>query len=75
MPDFGVDQARKRVVDAMYAGKWETVEQELLAYGAAARADERMRVIEDAVAALKACVGDDGSCSSTDCIDAVRRLQ
>jgi|SRR5579884_889740 hypothetical protein len=75
MPDFGVDQARQRVVDAMYAGKWDEVDRELLAYGAAVRADERARAIADVLDALKDCGGDDGTCSLSDCLAAVRRLQ
>ena len=75
MPDFGVDQARQRVIDAMYGGKWELVDQELLAYGAAVRADERARVLADVRTALEDCGGGDRTCTVSDCLAAVRRLQ
>ena len=75
MPDFGVDQAQLRVRDAFYSGKWDLVDNALLAYGAAVRADERYRALEDAIAALQDCGRSDGTCSASDCVAAVRRLQ
>ena len=75
MPDFGIDQARQRVLEAMYAGKWETVPAQLTAYGAAVRAEERFLALADALAALQDCGGEDGSRPVGECLDAVRRLQ
>jgi len=75
MPDFGVETARQRVLDAMYAGKWETVDAALLAYGAAVRADERYRALQDALDAVKDCAGDDPPPAVNACLNAVRQLQ
>jgi hypothetical protein len=75
MPDFGVEQARRRALEAMQAGKWETVPAQLDAYGAAVRAEERFLVLADALAALQDCGGKDGSRAVGECLDAVRRLQ
>ena len=78
MPDFGTDQARARVIDAMHAGKWDIVDAQLTAYAAAVRADERYRAISDALVALQDIEnrGDgDTAPSLTDCVEAVRRLQ
>ncbi len=75
MPDYGIDEARGRVIDAMHAGKWDSVDAQLTAYGAAVRADERYRALADALAALQDCAGQDGGRSVRDCLDAVRKLQ
>ncbi len=75
MPDFGIDQARGRVTEAMHAGKWDQVDAQLTAFAAAVRADERHRAIADALAALEDCGGDDGARPVSGCMDAVRRLQ
>jgi hypothetical protein len=75
MPDFGVDQARQRVLEAMSSGKWEKVPDQLTAYGAAVRAEERFLALADALVALRECGGEDGSRPVGECLDAVRRLQ
>jgi hypothetical protein len=75
MTDFGVEQARQRVLSTMYAGNWEAVDAQLTAYGAAVRAEERARVVAEALAALRDCAGDDSSKPVTDCLGAVARLQ
>lgn len=75
MPDFGLDRARERVIDAMHSGRWDSVDAQLTAYAAAVRADERYRALAEALTALQECGGEDGSRAVRDCLDAVRRLQ
>jgi hypothetical protein len=75
MPDFGIDQARGRVIDAMHTGKWDSVDAQLTAYAAAVRADERYRALADALAALQDLGGGDTGPTLTQCLDAVRRLE
>ncbi|GEM_PF-1902165 len=74
MPDFGVDQARQRVLDALHSGRWESVDAQLSAYGAAVRADERHRVLSEALAALQDCIDRETGCSAADCLAVVRHL-
>ncbi len=75
MPDFGIDQARARVIDAMHAGKWDIVDAQLTAFAAAVRADERYRALADALTALQDLGGGDTAPTLPQCLDAVRRLQ
>ena len=72
---FNADGARQRVINAMRAGKWDIVEQQLTAYAAAVRAEERHRAIGEALDALKECGGDDGDVPLRDCLDVVERLR
>ena len=71
---FGIDEARARILDAMHAGKWETVDAQLTAYAAAVRAAERHQAIGEALAALKEC-GDDDATPVRDCLAAIERLR
>jgi hypothetical protein len=75
MPDFGIDGARQRVIEAMHAGRWDSVDAQLTAFAAAVRADERYRVVEEAIAALKDCAGDEANRPVAACLEAVRGLQ
>lgn len=75
MPSFGVDAARQRVLDAMYAGNWQIVDEHLSAYAAAVRAEERHRAIGEAIEALQACGGDDGSTPVRECLPRLERLR
>ena len=75
MPDFALDQAHRRVLDAMHDGNWERVDAQLTAYAAAVRADERYRAIAEALAALQDCAGGDAGPFTSNCLDAIRRLQ
>ncbi len=75
MANFGVQQARERILDTMYAGKWDAAAADVEAYGAAVRAEERFRALRDALDALKQCADEDPSRTVESCIDAVRRLQ
>ena len=72
---FGVSDARRRVLEAMRTGKWDTVAAELTAYAAAVRAEERHRAIGEAIEALTDCGGEDGAALVRDCLDAVERLR
>ena len=72
---FGVDQARRRILDAMKAGKWDVVEAHITAYGAAIRAEERHRAIGEAIEALKECGGDEGETPARDCLAELERLR
>ena len=72
---FGVDQARARVITAMRAGKWDIVDEQLTAFAAAVRADERHRAIGEALDTLKDCGGDDGERPVGECLQAVERLR
>jgi hypothetical protein len=75
---FGVEQARQRVLDAMYAGNWEIVDDYLTRYAAAVRAEERSRAIGEAVDALRVCAGDEDDeppRPARECIAAVERLR
>jgi hypothetical protein len=72
---FGVEEARRRVLDAMKTGKWDIVEEQLTRLTGAVRADERYRVIGEALEALKVCGGDDGAAPVRDCLEAVERLR
>lgn len=72
---FGVDDARRRVLEAMRMGKWDIVDAQLTAYAAAVRAEERNRAIGEAIEALKDCGGDDGASPVRDCLGAVERLR
>ena len=72
---FNVEGARARVLEAMRTGKWDIVEQQLTAYAAAVRAEERHRVVGEALDALKDCGGDDGQAPVRDCLAAVERLR
>lgn len=73
--DFGVQRAKQRVLDAMYAGNWQIVDEHLTAYGAAIRAEERYRAIGDALEALERCGGEEGETPVRDCLAAVERLR
>ncbi len=75
MMTFGIDDARRRVLDAMKSGKWDIVEAQLTAYAAAVRAEERYRAIGEAIETLKDCGGDEGATPVRDCLDAVERLR
>jgi hypothetical protein len=72
---FNVEGARARVLEAMRTGKWDIVEQQLTAYAAAVRAEERHRAIGEALEALKECGGDDGQAPVRGCLAAVERLR
>ena len=72
---FGVEQARRRVLEAMRSGKWDIVELHLTAYAAAVRAEERHRAIGEALEALQDCGGDEGAAPVRDCLPAVERLR
>lgn len=76
MPEFGVEQARQRVLDTMYAGNWQNVDAQLTAYGAALRAEEHARTLDEAIAALKdyADAHDDQRDAVQACIQVVQRL-
>ncbi len=71
----GVDEARRRILDAMKSGDWEVVEAQITAYGAAIRAEERSRAIGEALDALRECGDDDGAAPVRDCLAAVERLR
>jgi hypothetical protein len=71
---FNVDGARDRILEAMHTGKWDIVEQQLTAYAAAIRAEERHRAIGEALEALKEC-GDEREIDVQDCLAAVERLR
>ena len=73
--DFGTERARARVIDAMRAGKWDIVEQQLTAYAATLRAEERHRAIGEAIAALRDCGGDEGDRPVRECLDALEQLR
>ncbi len=75
--DFGLDQARARVLDAMHTGKWDIVDVYLTRYAAAVRAEERYRAIGEAMEALRALGNDDGDAQVPlpACITAVERLR
>ncbi len=75
MPDFGLDQAHQRVLDAMHGGDWERVDAQLTAYAAAVRADERAQALAEALAAVQDCAQEDPGRLASDCLDALRRLQ
>jgi hypothetical protein len=49
-----VQGARERLLEAVRSGNWERVPDEVDAYGAAVRADERKRAIDGAIEALRA---------------------
>ena len=72
---FNVEGARARVLAAMRTGKWDIVEQELTAYAAAVRAEERHRVIGETLEVLTECGGEDGDTPVRDCLSAVERLR
>ncbi len=76
MPEFGVEQARQRVLDTMYAGNWQNVDAQLTAYGAAVRAEERRHTLDEALAALKdyADAHEDQRDCVQACIGVVQRL-
>ncbi|HLZ68672.1 MAG TPA: hypothetical protein VKV26_02065 [Dehalococcoidia bacterium] len=74
MPDFGVDQAKQRVTDALRSGNWQSVDAQVTAYGAAVRAEARWQALQEAIAALQDIAEKDGG-SVADCLAAVRRLQ
>ena len=75
MPTFNVDGARARALAAMREGKWEIVEQELTAYAAAVRAEERHRVVGEALEALTDCGGEDGERPVRECLAVLERLR
>jgi len=70
---FGIDEARQRVIDAMHAGRWSVVDDNLTAYAAAVRADERHKAIDEAVQAVRDSADRDNA-TATDCLTAVQRL-
>lgn len=72
---FNVGEARARAIEAMRSGKWDIVDQELTAFAAAVRAEERHRAIGEALDALRDCGGDNGDRPVRDCLDAVERLR
>jgi hypothetical protein len=57
--DGGTDSARARLIDTVRTGNWERIPAEVDAYGAAVRADERRRAVDDAVEAIKKVFGED----------------
>jgi hypothetical protein len=75
MAEFGVAQARQRVLDAMYAGNWQIVDEHLTAYAAAVRAEERHRAIGEALETLQACGGEEGDTPVRDCLPLIERLR
>ncbi|MFN8557011.1 MAG: hypothetical protein U0531_06565 [Dehalococcoidia bacterium] len=48
------------MLDAMRTGKWDIVEQQLTAYAGAVQAEERHRVVGEALEALEECGGEEG---------------
>jgi hypothetical protein len=53
-----VQAARTRLLETVRSGDWERVPDQADAYAAAVRADERRRVVDDALEAIKAVFGD-----------------
>ncbi len=72
---FGVQQARERVLTVIREGKWEWIEDQLTRYAGAVRAEERHRVVGEALEALTACGGEDGDTPVRDCLAAVEALR
>lgn len=73
--EFGVGEARERVLKEMHAGNWEYVDDLLTRYAGAVRAEERHRVVGEAIEALTECGGEDGDTPARDCIAALERLR
>jgi hypothetical protein len=59
MAESPVQTARERLLQAVQSGDWERVPAEADAYAAAVRADERRRVVSEALDAVRAVFGDD----------------
>lgn len=78
MPD-GVEGARERLLEAVRSGDWARVPREADAYGAAVRADERRRVLDDVTQTLESVFDADPDGSGREwrdrCIAAVERLR
>lgn len=72
---FGIEEARQRVLDAMKTGKWDIVEEQVTRLTGAVRAEERHRVIGEALEVLKECGGADGTAPVKNCLAAVERLR
>jgi hypothetical protein len=53
----GVRPAYDRLLQTVRSGDWEQVPRQAEAYGGAVRADERQRVVADALAAVKQAFG------------------
>jgi hypothetical protein len=74
-----VEGASQRLLEAVRSGNWERVPAEVDAYGAAVRADERKRAIDEALEALSSTFDRAGEDTSADalrdaCLAAVDRL-
>lgn len=57
--DDGIQVARQRLLKTVRGGDWERVPDQADAFAAAVRADERRRVLDQAIEALKAIFEDD----------------
>jgi hypothetical protein len=70
---------RDRLLAAVRSGDWERVPGEVEAYGAAVRADERRRALDDVVRALEELFDSDGIGSGREwrqrCLAVVERLR
>jgi len=70
---------RDRLLEAVRSGDWERVPREVDAYGAAVRADERRRALDDVGGALAELFESDGAGSGREwrdrCLAVVERLR
>jgi len=70
---------RDRLLEAVRSGDWERVPREVTAYGAAVRADERQRALDDVVRALEELFESDRTGSGREwrdrCLVAFERLR
>lgn len=76
----GVGAARERLLQTVRSGDWERVPNEADAYGAAVRADERRRVLDDVAEAITRLFEPDAESGSRQqwrdrCLAAVERLR
>ncbi len=72
---FGVQEARQRVLPVIREGRWELIEDQLTRYAGAVRAEERHRVVGEALEALTACGGEEGETPVRDCMAAIEALR
>lgn len=68
----GVQSARGRLLAAFQSGDWERIPTQVDAYGAAVRADERQRVLDEATQAIKSVLGEEDDSASQ--LAEIRRL-